>query len=293
MMRHTKSNWRIGALLMLAVLVAAGCTTQPAPDAKLQAARAALQGGDAAKAITELEEFLKNQPNSAEGHALLAQAYEKTQRTDDAVAQYQAAIIMAPENVAQYILDSQDKAAYFLLGNAYVNSGLPIQAITQYEAVLKIDSKHIGANTNLGAAYYQMGDLERATQQLQAALALAPNDPETHYMLGAALVQQNQLTQAEAEFRKALAAQPDMAEAYIGLGNVLLLSNKIDEGIASLRQAIQVNPSLPEAYLPLGKALAFKGDKAGAREALDTFLKLNPPAERRQEAEQLLAQLGQ
>jgi protein O-GlcNAc transferase len=241
------------ALLVLGVFLWPGSPLTPAGNSELASARAALQAGDTGKAVAELEAFVAREPTSVEAHTLLAQAYQKADRTEEALEEYQAAIILSPDEVPDYILDPND----------------------------------------IGAALYQKGELDQAIRQLQAALALAPNDPETHYLLGAAYIQQSQLAEAEAEFNKALAAKPDMAEAHIGLGNVQLLKGELEPATASFQKAVAINPSLPEAYLPLGKVLAAQGDTAGARDALNAFLKLNPPAERRQEAEQVLSQLGQ
>jgi cytochrome c-type biogenesis protein CcmH/NrfG len=42
----------------------------------------------------------------------------------------------------------------------------------------------------------------------------------------------------------------------------------------------------------LGKALLQKGDRAGARQAFQRFLALNPPPNLRAEVEEILKQLG-
>jgi Flp pilus assembly protein TadD len=73
---------------------------------------------------------------------------------------------------------------------------------------------------------------------------------------------------------------------------VQLMQQDLDGAIASLNQAVQLAPNQLEALYALGKTLMTKGDKAGARQALERFLALNPPANRRAEVEDWLKQLG-
>ena len=274
-----------------------------------------------------MEAIVNADPKQAEARALLGRAYEKANRRDDAISQYQAAVTLQSQDAEMSyhlgaLLVSAGKPAEaiaplaagvklnsglalsftqeisaaakagLMAGNDLVNAGQSQQAIEQYKAVLALDPKNTSATTNMGAALYQLGKLDEAIAQFQAALKLAPEDAETHYLLGAAYIQQNKVKEAQSEFQAALKSNPSLAPAYIGLGNAQMLQNDLEGAAVSLAKAAQLAPNSPEALYALGRVLMQKGDQAGARQAFQQFLALNPPPNRRAEVEGWLKQLG-
>jgi Flp pilus assembly protein TadD len=324
-MRHHR--FILLAILVIAVVALVSCARPNDPQAHLKAGKAALEKGDTATAIRELETVTGADPRLVEARVLLARAYEKADRRDDAIGQYQAALLLqyqdaevgyhlgallvsagqpadaaaplamgvklSPGMAISFTKEiSAAVAAGLAAGNAHVSAGQPQEAIEQYQAVLALAPNNASAITNLGAAYYQMGKLDQAIAQYQAALQLTPDDAETHYLLGAAYIQQNQVAKAQSEFQTALKSNPNLAPAYIGLGNAQLLQSDLEGAVSSLTKATQLAPNSPEALYALGKVFMAKGDVAGARKAFQQFLTLNPPPNRRAEVEQWLKQLG-
>jgi Flp pilus assembly protein TadD len=55
-----------------------------------------------------------------------------------------------------------------------------------------------------------------------------------------------------------------------------MFGGDVDKAIASFRQATQLDPKSDEAYVWLAIALRKKGDAAGAEQALQQALQLNP-----------------
>jgi Flp pilus assembly protein TadD len=324
-MRHRR--FILLVILIAAVIALTSCARPNVPQTHLKAGKAALDKGDTATAIRELETVTGADPKLVEARVLLADAYEKANRRDDAISQYQAALLLgyqdagvgyhlgallvsagkpadATKPLAMGVKLNPGMAVSFTkeisaavtaglaAGNARVSAGQSQAAIEQYQAVLALAPKNASAITNLGAAYYQAGKLDEAIAQYQAALQLTPDDAETHYLLGAAYIQQNQVAKAQSEFQIALKSNPNLAPAYIGLGNAQLLQNDLEGAVSSLTKATQLAPNSPEALYALGKVLMMKGDAAGARKAFQQFLALNPPQNRRAEVEQWLKQLG-
>ena len=273
-------------LSIAAVLMAACNTTPPSP---VDQARAALTANDSAKAITTLEKAIADEPGSAAAHVLLAQAYLRANRKDDAEKQFSAGFTL--DQAASLTADATAEEQ-FLAGNVHATLGQFDQALGAYTATLKLQPDKAGAFTNIGVVYYQTGKLDDAISQFKKALELDPKDDATHYLLGAAYVQKDNLPEAEAEFNTALGLKPDLAPAHIGLGNIYLLGKKYDQAIASLEKAIALQPDSPEALFAIGQAYAAVGRTPDAINALTKCVSLNPPEPFRSKAQEILKQLN-
>ncbi len=263
----------VGLLLAIGLLTLIACGGSP--PAPLDAGKAALTSGDAAKAIENLEKAVAAAPGSAEAHLALGQAYLRNERKDDARKQFEAAFTL--DAAAGLPAAAQNADEWFLIGNAHAGLNQLEEAKAAYAEALKLDPKKAAAYTNLGVVYYQQGKLDDAVTQLNKALEIDPQDAETHYMLGAAYVQQNNLAGAEKAFKQALAVKPELGQAYIGLGNVYLMTKQIDQAATALQKATELQPDLPEGWLALGQAYAAQGKPADAAAALDKCLQLSQP----------------
>ena len=77
----------------------------------------------------------------------------------------------------------------------------------------------------------------------------------------------------------------------VGLANIYMLKNDLSQAINLLEKAVQAHPEMREALFALGRAYAFSGKNVEAKSTLETFLETDPPAQWRQQAEELLGQL--
>src|SRR5215467_15587915 len=78
------------------------------------------------------------------------------------------------------------------------------------------------------------------------------------------------------------------SEGHVQKGKEELLSGEVDRAIAEFRTAIAKQHDNPRAHLNLGIALKLKGDRAGARSALEKARQLDPDGPVGKEAERLL-----
>ncbi len=288
---------RISLLAALIVALVA-CSAQPTP---LDEGKQALQAGDTPKAITILEKLIADEPGSAPAHILLAQAYLRAARKDDAQNQFNVGFTL--DSNAGLVLDSQDAEEYLVVGNVYATLATKAQtteqaqtrftqALNAYSTTLKLDPKKAAAYTNTGVVYYQTSRLDDAIAQFEKALDLDPKDAETHYLLGAAYVQQQRTPEAEQEFNTALSLKPELAPAYIGLGNIYLLNKDYAKAVAVLEKATSLQADSPEALFALGQAYAGVGRNQDAIRIFNQFLQMNPPEPFRTKAQETLRQLG-
>ena len=277
---------RLITLLVVVGLLAACNTTPPSP---LEDGKAALTAKDSAKAIAALEKAIAAEPGNAAAHILLGQAYFRAEDKAKAEEQFSAGFTLD-----QAIALTADATAeeQFLAGNVHAGLGQFDQALSAYEATLKLEPNKAGAFTNIGVVYYQTGKLDDAIGQFKKALELDAQDAETHYLLGAAYVQKDNLPEAEAEFNTALGLKPELAPAHIGLGNIYLLGQQYDQAIAALEKALALQSDSPEALFAIGQAYGAAGKTTEAIDALTKCVSLNPPEPFRSKAQEILQQLS-
>lgn len=199
--------------------------------------------------------------------------------------------------------DANNAEAHFLLGLALFNLGEYSAAESHFEEAMALDPARASAvHHNLGVLAFQLGDMETALAEFQQALVEDPDDPDSHYQLGATYLvlaypmgavepDPDLLKQAEDQFELSLQTSPDKPEALVGLANIYMLSNDLTQAIELLEKAIQAEPNMREALFALGRAYAFSGNISNAKTTLEKFLDTSPPAQWRQQAEDLLSQL--
>jgi Flp pilus assembly protein TadD len=304
---------RLCKLVLFTLLVAmtlAACAKPNDPQSKIKAAQAALDKGDAAAAIRELEPITLADPKQVEVRVLLGQAYEKANRPDDAILQYQAALT----------LQSQDPLAGFRLGALLVAAGRPVEAVAPLAAGVKLnagmaasytreisaavtaglaasgvltskdpqqatqllndivalDAGNARAHVLLGNLYVGSGQSQPAIEQYKAALALDPKNISAITNMGAAYYQMGKLDDAIAQFRLALQQAPDDAETHYLLGAAYIQQNKVQEALPEFQAAIKSNPNLAAAYIGLGNAQIIQNDMDGAVASLRKAAELAP-----------------
>ena len=149
---------------------------------------------------------------------------------------------------------------HYNLGNARKAQGKLPEAITAYQAALKLNPDFAEAHSNLGIALEKQGALDDAVAAFEKARALKPNLAETHYNLGNARRAQGKLPEAITAYQAALKLNPDFAEAHNNLGWVFKEQHKLIEAIACYKHALALKPDYVEAYNNLGIALRAHGD---------------------------------
>jgi tetratricopeptide (TPR) repeat protein len=118
---------------------------------------------------------------------------------EEAVAEYEQALEIEPENV-----DLMSN-----LGVAYYNLGQLDKAIDQYSRAIEIAPNDADIRSNLAAAYVQKHQTSGALDQLDRALE---------------------------EYQKAVQLEPTLAQAFFGLGVVYALFSRNDDAIQAFEE---------------------------------------------------------
>jgi Flp pilus assembly protein TadD len=230
--------------------------------------------GDLDLALPFFDEAIEEEPEDAERRGAYAKVLYQLDRLDEAEAQAEAAIELEPENVdgrmilysikvakgdldqARVVLEETQAIApgdvRILKQLAFVasESGDATDAIAAYEALTEADPEDSEAWMALGDLYAGSGELEKSEQAYERVVELEPADAhQIFFNIGALII--NKPNRTESETRKAIAA---------------------------FRKAVEIKPDYAQAHKQLAFALLGVGDRAGARGALEQYVKLEPNA---------------
>jgi tetratricopeptide (TPR) repeat protein len=124
-------------------------------------------------------------------------------------AQAQAMIAAAQKNPS-------DAKVRVELGNMYFDAERYTDAVTWYEAALKVDPKNPDVSTDLGVAYHYLGQPDRALAQFDESLRIDPKHAKT--MLNQGIVRaygKQDLAGAAAAWEKLIQTAPASPEADV------------------------------------------------------------------------------
>ena len=136
------------------------------------------------------------------------------------------------------------------------------------------------AHVNLGVALAKIPGRERdAVSEYDAALRIDPDYPEAHNNLGLVMAAAfGRYPEAAAQFEAALQARPDYLEALDNLGMALAeVPGRLPDAIDRYEAALRINPEYAKAHNDLGMALArFPGRLPAAIAHFEKALRIRP-----------------
>ncbi len=166
-------------LLAVALLLAAcGSPSSPTPSADaqihLQAGRDALEAQDYRRAVNELEQAVRLDPNLGEAHFRLGNAYLQLKEYAKAEASFRNALKIDPNDA-----------------NSHANLGVTLYALdrlteaeAEFRAGLKVTPDDAELHYLLAATLLQQNRLDAAKAELDKAIELKPDLPEAWFGLG-------------------------------------------------------------------------------------------------------------
>ena len=167
--------------------------------------------------------LFKTDPKSWRIRQLLAESNASAERHMDAIAEYEAAIKLAPNEPRLH----ED------LGTQYRIAGKTQEAEQAYLKELEIDPQNITAQYRLGVLAIEKGDAAHGKSLIEAALRVRPDLQHSDYNLGRAEMLLGNDAVAAQHFERATSAagsDPDVIEqAWYQLGIVYRRLHRIDE----------------------------------------------------------------
>lgn len=279
---------RLLALLMVLVLILSACSSKKSIEEYLQDGREYLDNDDLSKAIAALEEVLKRDPGQAEAHRLLGEALGRSGRWPEAVAQFEA----------YQALVQEDAAAFFLLGQAYVQTSDLNKATEAFAEGARIDPSFLtdhreeisGVADNIlqaGKDALDLGDLATASRLLSIVAPLVPGQGDVYFLLGQTHLQANDIAQALAAFVTAVNLSPELASEHadeldmlaqkgLEVGQAALDAGDLAAAAETLGAVVTLLPDEPKAHFLLGNVYNQANQFAQAIEQYQIVLALEP-----------------
>jgi len=173
-------------------------------------------------------------------------AYLRHDRTDAAIADFDAALALKPDD-AEALNDR---------GFAHDAKHEPDLAITDFDAAIKLRPDFAAAFGNRGRAFARKRQYERAIADYDHALALQPDFVRAWFDRGEAYADTNRQDRAIADFTEAVARNNQYAAAFNARGRAYLAKGQIDQAIDDYDRALAISPDFLAALDNRGQALA-------------------------------------
>jgi tetratricopeptide (TPR) repeat protein len=224
---------------------------------------AAFRYKDAAQSFAKA--VVKN-PGEAYPHILLGMALYWQGSVDAAMAEYRAALKLAPDN---------DEARQ-LLGIAYAWKGDIKAALEEFEKAVELAPKRADAQMNLGSANAALGNLDETLFRFRNAVNLDKRHPLYQYQLASLYERLGRDSLAEESFKKAIGLYPNYGEALLALAVLYEKMGKNTAAEINYKKALKSKPGDSIARLRLANLLAKENRKDEAADILSRGFLISP-----------------
>ena len=268
-----------------------------------------LQTGRVQQALAHLRNVKPDcGPLDSRYFSALGDVYWILDRLADALASYEAAVELDPEETANLLAASEiamltgdvgkqrrylRRARHFgaeegteelweLLrefgkkeqGNA--GTAEHNRTIAVMDAVIRLNPDDDYAYMRRGLAYYSKGEDDLALSDLDAVLRLNPDNAGAYWFRGNIFAYRKQWDRLIADMNEHIRLRPDYAMAYYERGLAYGEQHLLEQAITDLCEAVRLDPEHADAYRARGDCLRYRGEYDRAIEDFDTALQLDP-----------------
>jgi putative PEP-CTERM system TPR-repeat lipoprotein len=185
------------------------------------------------------------------------------------------AAIIQLKNALQVAPDNGD--ARFLLGKASVDSRDFSTAESQLRRALELGQSADAVLPLLARAMIELGQQKALLKEFGDRPLTEPQAVASFQTtLGNAYLEGNDVAAAAKAYAAALEAKPDYAPAQLGRAFLAVREGRNDEALAQVESIIASSPKFAEAYGLKADLLRVKGDRAGAKQALEQAIERDP-----------------
>lgn len=171
--------------------------------------------------VIELKEKIRKNPNNAETHFLLGEAYRSLSKSQEAIAEFKEAVRIKPDYAESHVH----------LGMIYdIPLNKPHEAMAAFKEAIRINPDYFDAHFFLGDIYADLGQHKEAVSEYKEAIRINPDDSrelghlsfsaQTHHRLGLEYSALGKNHEAIAEHEEAIRMNPDFIEAHLSLSAV-------------------------------------------------------------------------
>jgi tetratricopeptide (TPR) repeat protein len=182
--------------------------------------------------------------------------------------------------------DPKSWRVHRVLAQANAEAERHVDAITEYEAAIKLAPTQPGLHEELGSEYRNANKIPEAEQAFQRELEIDPNNVLARYKLGALAVEQGDGAKAKQLIEESLRQKPGLIHSDYNLGRAEMLLGNDAVAATHFERATQTDSDpevVEQAWYQLGTAYRRMHRVEEARTAMQMFQKLkDQEAERSQ-----------
>lgn len=208
-------------------------------------------------------EMFKVDPHSWRVHRVLAQANAEADRHVDAIAEYEAAIKLAPTQ----------PGLHEELGSEYRNANKIPEAEAAFQRELEIDPQNVLARYKLGAIAVEQGDGAKGKELMEAAQQEKPGLAHMDYNLGRAEMLLGNDPAAAGHFEHTVSTDttPEVVEqAWYQLGTIYRRQHRMDEARSAMATFQKLKDEEADKSQERMKKLVTQGDTSPASPTPDS-----------------------
>jgi len=266
--------------------IAPAAPTQPERDPWLEATMLA-NAGEYEGSLPLFVEAIEKQPEDVVRHETYAKILAHLGRYDEAIAAVDGAIALDPDRLECRLVQSQ----------VYIKMGDLDGAREVLDAAQAIAPDEMRIWEQRIYVAQEGGEIDEQIAVHRAVTELQPDQLESWLALGDLHAKNGDLEASAEAYAKVVAIDPDNAyRTYFNIA-VLILNRdqRTDDdskrAIDALRRAVEINPEYGPAWHELGVALLGMGEMAGAVEALESYLRVEPDGKDAQQLRSLVTSL--
>jgi len=245
-----------GAAVCLVLTLApalAGQAPDNDTDARLAAARNALERDAVTEAERMYRRLIEELPGLAEPYGGLAEALLRQGRRSESV---------------EVLLE---------VGNGLVRSGEPVRGVEFLRRAAEVDPSSARIGEALARGLLETDHFEEAVAAFEHTIDLGGDGPAVRLYLGAALWESGRYGEAEEQYRRVVERYPQASgPALQSLSGLLLWQGRYADAVAPLRRAVGLVPDSVTAQFDLARALDGVGQLDEARRGYERVIELAP-----------------
>lgn len=213
-----------------------------------------------------LQQLAEKYPNSIQGHKYLATIYEKEEKYELALEEYEKT----------YELNQEEKGIYLKIGKLYGNIGREKEAIQILGELLKKKPDYYEASMILADILNSKKEFKEAVQVYTNALKYRPADYDLYYNLGMTYTLLNDFAKAKECYEKAAQINSVLYHARYSLGQINLLYGDLEEAEKYFMECIEAEEVESGAYYYLARIAMIKGETEKAKNYANIAIEENP-----------------
>jgi tetratricopeptide (TPR) repeat protein len=193
-------------------------------------------------ALADYQVALRLSPNDADIYYYLSQTYRSMGRAAD--AQEALEHFKALRNQNQQNTESQREAARLTLeARRLVEAGDVPNAVSALEKARGMDEHNAPVLFRLAGLYFEIHQYARANASIQEAIQLVPSQWDYHYLKGLIEIGEDHFDLAEQSLQTAVLLNPSSAEIHNQLGELALRRKDVDHAVKEFARAVELAPA--------------------------------------------------